>query len=70
MVEAAVRKYPNPQNPNVVGMDVITRDVGKDGVLRSHRLMQTKWSMPEFLTSVSIVAKIKQNSQVEKNSFS
>ncbi|CAD5117495.1 DgyrCDS6264 [Dimorphilus gyrociliatus] len=50
VVQAAWRKYPNPMNPNVVGVDVVDRQVTTDGVLRSHRLMSTFWGVPDFVT--------------------
>lgn len=49
VVTAALRKYPNPMNPAVVGLDVVDRHVDKNGVLVSHRLMATKWGMPDFV---------------------
>lgn len=56
---AALRKYPNPMNPAVVGLDVVDRHVDKNGVLKSHRLMATKWGMPDFVKRVSwIVGRI------------
>lgn len=53
VVTAALRKYPNPMNPAVVGLDVVDRHVDKNGVLKSHRLMATKWGMPDFVKRVS-----------------
>ncbi len=52
---AAWRKYPNPLNPNVVGLDVIDRKVDKKGILKSHRLMRTEWGLPKWVTQVSAV---------------
>lgn len=51
VVQAAQQKYPNPLNPSVLGVDVLDREVGRDGVLRSHRLMSTEWGMPSWLTN-------------------
>ena len=52
-MEAAWRKYPNPMNPNVEGMDVVDRKVDDKGVLKSHRLMTTDWAMPGWVARVS-----------------
>ncbi|KAK2154356.1 hypothetical protein LSH36_270g04006 [Paralvinella palmiformis] len=53
VVHAAARKYPNPLNPNVVGVDVIERSVDeKSGVLKSHRLLTTSWGLPTWLIKV------------------
>lgn len=48
VVKAAWKKYPNPMNPAVVGIDVLDRYVDKKGVLKSHRLMTTRWGLPEW----------------------
>ncbi|KAK3610413.1 hypothetical protein CHS0354_008704 [Potamilus streckersoni] len=52
VVKAAWRKYPNPMNPSVVGLDVVDRFVDKDGILRSHRLMSTKWGIPDWAAKI------------------
>jgi len=52
VVQATWRKYPNPMNPNVEGMDVIDRNVDKKGVLHSHRLMITTWAMPGWVAKI------------------
>ncbi|XP_002740119.1 PRELI domain containing protein 3B-like [Saccoglossus kowalevskii] len=49
VVQAAWRKYPNPHNPTVVGLDVIDRHVDKQGRLVSHRLMCTEWGLPMWV---------------------
>ena len=36
-------------------MDVIDRKIGKDGVLRSHRLMSTEWGMPSWISKVNVI---------------
>ncbi|CAG2164015.1 unnamed protein product [Oppiella nova] len=43
VVQAVWRKYPNPMNPAVVGIDVIDRDIGPTGVMRTHRLISCEW---------------------------
>jgi len=48
VVQGSLRKYPNPFNSNVTGLDVVDRKVDKDGVLRSHRLMSTSWNLPSW----------------------
>jgi hypothetical protein len=51
VVKAALKKYPNPLNPNVIGVDVIDRHV--DGhMIKSHRLLTTKWSLPQWTNKV------------------
>uniref|UniRef100_A0A8C7GGF9 PRELI domain containing 3A n=1 Tax=Oncorhynchus kisutch TaxID=8019 RepID=A0A8C7GGF9_ONCKI len=46
VIKAAMRKYPNPMNPNVVGVDVLDRNLDTDGRLHSHRLLSTEWGLP------------------------
>ena len=53
IIQATWRKYPNPFNPSVHGIDVIDRKV-ENGVLRSHRLITTKWGIPDWSKPVSI----------------
>jgi len=53
VVGAAMRKYPNPYNPSILGMDVIHRQVDPDkGVLFSHRLVTSTFT--ELLRKVGI----------------
>jgi len=52
VVLAAWRKYPNPMNPNVVGIDTVERTVDTQGTLRSHRLMSTEWGLSSWITKV------------------
>jgi hypothetical protein len=40
-------KYPNPFNPAVVAMDTVDRSV-ENGVLKTHRLVTTEWSLPDW----------------------
>ncbi|XP_076350920.1 PRELI domain containing protein 3A-like [Tachypleus tridentatus] len=51
VVQAAWRKYPNPMNPAVVGIDVVDRRV-TEGVLKTHRLISTKWGLPSWATRI------------------
>ncbi|XP_017531019.3 PRELI domain containing protein 3A isoform X4 [Manis javanica] len=46
VIKAAMRKYPNPMNPCVVGVDVLERSVDSRGRLHSHRLLSTEWGLP------------------------
>lgn len=52
VVKAALQKYPNPLNPGVIGVDVVERCVDPNGVLKSHRLMATKWQVPSYITKL------------------
>jgi len=47
VVSAAWRKYPNPMNPAVVGIDVIDRRL-EGGILKTHRLITTEWGFPSW----------------------
>ncbi|XP_068452455.1 PRELI domain containing protein 3A isoform X2 [Clinocottus analis] len=49
VVKAAMRKYPNPMNPNVVGVDVLDRSLDAEGRLHSHRLLSTEWGLPGII---------------------
>lgn len=50
VVTAAWRKYPNPHNPAVIGLDVVDRSVDQRGTLHSHRLLSTAWGLPGWVT--------------------
>uniref|UniRef100_A0A7E4W6J1 PRELI/MSF1 domain-containing protein n=1 Tax=Panagrellus redivivus TaxID=6233 RepID=A0A7E4W6J1_PANRE len=52
VVNAAYRKYPNPINGAVKGMDVVVQDVS-DGVLRSERLLQSHFHIPGWVTKLT-----------------
>lgn len=43
-MEAAVRKYPNPEQPNVISTDVIERSVDDQGRLKSTRMITSCWA--------------------------
>ncbi|XP_033496740.1 PRELI domain containing protein 3A isoform X1 [Epinephelus fuscoguttatus] len=47
-----MRKYPNPMNPNVVGVDVLDRSLDKEGRLHSHRLLSTEWGLPAIVRAI------------------
>ncbi|TRZ21517.1 hypothetical protein HGM15179_005568 [Zosterops borbonicus] len=52
VMTAAMRKYPNPMNPSVVGVDVLDRHVDASGKLHSHRLLSTEWGIPSIVKSL------------------
>lgn len=51
-----MRKYPNPMNPCVVGVDVLERSVDGCGRLHSLRLLSTEWGLPGLVRAVSLPA--------------
>lgn len=57
---AAMRKYPNPMNPSVVGVDVLDRHVDPSGKLHSHRLLSTEWGIPAIVKSVGVVSQARK----------
>ncbi|XP_017531016.3 PRELI domain containing protein 3A isoform X3 [Manis javanica] len=52
VIKAAMRKYPNPMNPCVVGVDVLERSVDSRGRLHSHRLLSTEWGLPGLVRAI------------------
>lgn len=56
VTQAAWRKYPNPMTPSIIGTDVVERKV-VDGVLHTHRLVQSKWYFPKWTHSLIGTAK-------------
>lgn len=54
VTKAAMQKYPNPMNPSVIGVDVLDRDIDKQGRLHSKRLLSTEWGLPSIVKSVSL----------------
>ncbi|UYV68831.1 SLMO2 [Cordylochernes scorpioides] len=48
ITQACWRKYPNPLNTAVVGLDVVERKVTPGGLLVSHRLLSTRWGLPNW----------------------
>ncbi|XP_074055602.1 PRELI domain containing protein 3A isoform X2 [Macrotis lagotis] len=52
VIKAAMRKYPNPMNPCVVGVDVLDRSLDNRGRLHSHRLLSTEWGLPTLVKAV------------------
>ncbi|NXI58215.1 PLD3A protein, partial [Chloroceryle aenea] len=52
VIKAAMRKYPNPMNPCVVGVDVLDRSLDNQGRLHSHRLLSTEWGLPAIVKAI------------------
>ncbi|KAJ8288398.1 hypothetical protein COCON_G00010570 [Conger conger] len=52
VIKAAMRKYPNPMNPSVVGVDVLDRNLDTQGRLHSHRLLSTEWGLPAIVRAI------------------
>ncbi|KAK0152582.1 PRELI domain containing protein 3A [Merluccius polli] len=52
VIKAAMRKYPNPMNPSVVGVDVLDRSLDTEGRLHSHRLLSTEWGLPGIVRAI------------------
>ncbi|XP_075441508.1 PRELI domain containing protein 3A isoform X1 [Ascaphus truei] len=52
VIKAAMRKYPNPMNPCVVGVDVVDRSLDSQGRLHSHRLLSTEWGLPSLVRAI------------------
>ncbi|KAK7887094.1 hypothetical protein WMY93_026715 [Mugilogobius chulae] len=52
VVKAAMRKYPNPMNPSVIGVDVLDRGLDSRGRLHSHRLLSTEWGLPGIVRAI------------------
>ncbi|MEE6464529.1 hypothetical protein FKM82_006287 [Ascaphus truei] len=52
VIKAAMRKYPNPMNPCVVGVDVVDRSLDTQGRLHSHRLLSTEWGLPSLVRAI------------------
>ncbi|KAM4612457.1 PRELI domain containing protein 3B [Discoglossus pictus] len=63
---AAMQKYPNPMNPNVVGVDVLDRCVDSSGKLHSDRLLSTEWGMPSLVRS--IIGATRTNTYIQEHS--
>lgn len=55
VIKAAMRKYPNPMNPCVVGVDVLDRSLDNRGRLHSHRLLSTEWGLPSIVKAVRFI---------------
>uniref|UniRef100_F1KUI9 Protein slowmo 2 n=1 Tax=Ascaris suum TaxID=6253 RepID=F1KUI9_ASCSU len=53
VVSAAWRKYPNPMNKAVTGMDVMKQEVRNGSSLRSERIIQSRFSIPAWVTKLT-----------------
>lgn len=51
VVKAALQKYPNPLNPGVIGVDVVDRKI-ENGLIKSHRLLVSQWSMAPWISKL------------------
>ncbi len=51
VVQAALRKYPNPMNPGVIGVDVVDRKLDND-IIKSHRLLISEWTLPSWIAKL------------------
>ncbi|XP_073744124.1 PRELI domain containing protein 3A isoform X2 [Callorhinus ursinus] len=64
VIKAAMRKYPNPMNPCVVGVDVLERSVDSRGRLHSHRLLSTEWGLPGFVKAITLTNLVSVNERL------
>jgi len=46
VVEAALRKYPNPETPNVSSTDIVNRQIDEEGRLVSTKVITSVWTGP------------------------
>ncbi|VDN38992.1 unnamed protein product [Gongylonema pulchrum] len=53
VANAAWRKYPNPMNCAVSGIDVLRQQSLGDGSLRSERIIQSRFSIPTWVTHMN-----------------
>ncbi|XP_035213122.1 protein slowmo-like [Stegodyphus dumicola] len=51
VTQAAWRKYPNPMNPAVEAIDIVDRKIC-NGVLKTHRLISSKWGLPSWASKL------------------
>jgi hypothetical protein len=52
VINAAYRKYPNPLNSAVDGIDIVKQEVS-DGVLKSERLLQSHFPIPTWVEKLT-----------------
>lgn len=50
--KAALNKYPNPINPSVTGVDVVDRIIDSNNIIKSHRLLVSQWSFPNWIAGL------------------
>uniref|UniRef100_A0A8R1TV72 PRELI/MSF1 domain-containing protein n=1 Tax=Onchocerca volvulus TaxID=6282 RepID=A0A8R1TV72_ONCVO len=53
VTRAAWRKYPNPMNNNISGIDILRQHSLIDGSLRSERIIQSHFSIPTWATKLT-----------------
>ena len=53
MAQSALRKYPNPHNPNVYSLDVLQRRIRRKEITMC-RLFSTLWNVPAIVLQVSV----------------
>lgn len=53
VVTAAWRKYPNPMNTAITGIDVVRQELSDEGVLRSERIIQSHFHIPFWVTKLT-----------------
>ncbi|VDK65956.1 unnamed protein product [Onchocerca ochengi] len=53
VTRAAWRKYPNPMNNNISGIDILRQHSLIDGSLRSERIIQSHFSIPTWATKMN-----------------
>ncbi|XP_071958735.1 PRELI domain containing protein 3B-like [Antedon mediterranea] len=66
--QAAWRKYPNPMNPSVIGVDVVERSVLPTGKIVSDRILTTEWGLPGWVVSLvgmNPTCHVKEKSEVD-----
>jgi hypothetical protein len=51
VAKAALQKYPNPMNPNVIGVDVVDRKI-ENGLIKSHRILTSQWSLTPWVAKL------------------
>ncbi|ELV12763.1 Protein slowmo like protein 1 [Tupaia chinensis] len=64
VIQAAMRKYPNPMNPCVVGVDVLERSVDGHGRLHSQRLLSTEWGLPGLVKAITLTNLVSVNERL------
>jgi hypothetical protein len=60
VADAAWRKYPNPINRAVTAVDVVKQEVN-DGVLMSQRVLQSRFSVPGWVSKVHLSNQMDNN---------
>ncbi|VDN02626.1 unnamed protein product [Thelazia callipaeda] len=53
VARAAWRKYPNPMNCAITGIDILSQFLHINGSLRSERIIQSRFSIPTWVTTLT-----------------